>query len=221
MEREPVRTRLAICLASAAAALALLPLPASAQVLPPYEIATSIRSMGLMPVSQPVRKGQRYVLLAVDRRGNEVKVSADAFTGRILFVEPQGNGRRPVYAERNYPPVYPEETAPPRGTDQRGYQRQAPPNPGEPSVIYAPREGAGANSNPAYRPPSPAKPPSRVATKPPAKPVASADSEASAKPSALPEQAPASTEGTSAAGPPASTVEQNPAVTAPPVQGLE
>lgn len=219
-----MKTRLAICLATAATALALLPLPAAAQMLPPYEIATSVRSMGLQPVSQPVRKGHRYVLIAVDRRGSEVKVVADAFSGRILFVEPQGYGRRPVYADRNYPPVYPEETVPPRGYDQRGYQRQVPLDPSEPSVIYAPREGAGANANPNYRAPSAAKPPAakpapKVAAKPPAKPAAAPDAEA--KTSGEPERTPASTGVTSGAAPSAPPVEKNPALVAPPVQALE
>ena len=157
-----MKTRLAICLALAATP-AMLPVAASAQaLLPPFEVATSVRSMGLQPVTRPALRGTRYVFRAVDRRGTEVKVSADAFSGRVLFVEPLGHGRGGdrVFAGRDYPPVFPQETVPPRASNNRpgsydpqvGYQRQVPVNPGEPSVIYAPRGnegGAGLHFRPA------------------------------------------------------------------------
>jgi hypothetical protein len=214
--------KLAICLASAVAGLALLPLPASAQALPPHEIAASVWSMGLRPIGMPVRQGKRYVMRAVDRRGGEVKVAADAYTGRVLFVEPTGF-RGPAVAERSYPPFYPEETGPPRQSyDPPGSsQRQARPDPDEPSVIYAPRNGAGTTANPPapYRAPSAAKPPSRVAAKPPIKPAAAATAESPA-----PDEKPAdtaTTEGASAASPPAPPPEKNPALVTPPVQAFD
>jgi hypothetical protein len=162
--------------------------PASAQVLvPPYEISTSLRSMGLVPISPPIRRGTRYVVRAIDGRGAEVSVAADAWTGRVLAVRPLRHRFEPapVYAERYYPPssnyppssYYPEESVPPRGS----YERQQPHAPGEPPVIYAPRDNADAappaNANPAPQPPNrpvtAAKPPlPRVAARPPAKPPA-------------------------------------------------
>ena len=161
-----MKTRLAICLAFAAISTAILPVSASAQaVLPPYEITTSVRSMGLAPISPPVRRGARYVLRAIDRRGVEVTVAADALSGRILFVRPLGYGGGPVYAERVYPRGYPEEFVPrPRDIErQRSYEQQGnyerpPRNPPEPSVIYAPRDNANAPQAPAPAP-SAAKPP--------------------------------------------------------------
>src|SRR5918992_116555 len=95
-------------------------------MLPPYEITTSVRSMGLTPIAPPVRRGARYVLRAIDRRGAEVTVAADALSGRILFVRPLGYGGGPVYAERVYPRAYPEEFGPPpRGIKrQRSYEQQ-------------------------------------------------------------------------------------------------
>jgi hypothetical protein len=163
-------------------------MPASAQaLLPPFEITTSVRSMGLEPISPPVRRGARYVLRAIDKRGAEVRVAADAINGRILFVRPVGVGERPVegpvYADRAYPRIYPDETAPPRGSKQRQGRYDPPDNyqqpgnyvrppariPGEPSVIYAnPQAANPQNANP--RAPSTAKPAPapKVAAKPPA-----------------------------------------------------
>jgi hypothetical protein len=220
-----VKLRLAICLGSAAAGLALLPLPAFAQALPPHEIAASVWSMGLRPIGTPVRQGKRYVMRAVDRRGGEVKVAADAYTGRVLFVEPTGNRGGPAVADRAYPPLYPEETVPPQRSydPQDGdYQRPPPPDSGEPSVIYAPRTGTGtATANPPapYRPPSIAKPPSKVAAKPVAKPAAAATAESPAT-AERPDDT-GTTDGATAASPPGPPAEKNPALVAPPVQAFD
>ena len=227
-----MKTRLAICFALAAATPAMLPAAASAQApLPPFEVTTSVRSMGLQPISRPVLQGARYVFRAVDRRGAEVKVAADAFSGRILFVEPLGRGGGGVHAGRDYPPVYPEETVPPRASYNRpgsydpqgGYQRQVPVNPGEPSVIYAPRDNTGTTSSPQapVRTPSAAKPVPRIAAKPPTKPAAPEPSTAPAEASPPSEQPTGSTDGANAAAPSAPPVEKNPALTAPPVQAFD
>jgi hypothetical protein len=220
-----VKTRLAICLAFAVISLAVPSVSASAQaLLPPYEITTSVRSMGLKPISPPVRRGARYVLRAVDGRGAEVTVAADALSGRILLVRPAGHGGGRVYAERFYSPAYPEEFVPPRrgietqrsyeqrqGYEQQGnYERQPPRNPPEPSVIYAPRDNANALQAPA-RAPSTAKPPApKVAAKPAATLPAAAESTASKEQSDV-------TTGATASQPPA----ENPALAIPPVQNLE
>lgn len=223
-----MKARFAICLALAAASSAALPVSASAQVLPPqvlppYEITTSVRSMGLEPISPPVRRGARYVLRAIDGRGAEVTVAADARNGRILFVRPVGYGG-PVYAERFYPEAYPDEAYPPRGQyrrqpnyEQRGnYERQPPRAPAEPSVIYAPRDSAGAPQAPT-RAPSAAKPPApKVAAKPPTKPASAVEAAPPAE-TPVPEQPSDATTGATSAPPPA----ENPALAIPPVQNLE
>ena len=104
-EERAVKTRLAICLAFAAISPAVLPVSASAQaLLPPYEITTSVRSMGLEPISPPVRRGDRYVLRAIDGRGAEVTVVADALSGRILLVRPPRLWRRRGLCGTVYPP---------------------------------------------------------------------------------------------------------------------
>ena len=224
MEDRAVKTRLTICLAFAVIALAVPSISASAQaLLPPYEITTSVRSMGLEPISPPVRRGARYVLRAIDGRGAEVTVAADALSGRILSVRPAGYGRGRVYAERFYSPAYPEELFPQRrgierqpsyeqrSHEQQGnYQRQPPRAPAEPSVIYAPRDNANALQAPA-RAPSAAKPAApKVAAKPAATPPAAAQSTASKEQSD-------DTTGATASQPPG----DNQALAIPPVQNLE
>lgn len=68
-----------------------------ADALPAYEILTTVRSMGLKPTSEAVRRGPYYVLHANDSRGQDVRVVADARFGDILSVAP-GRPPSPVYA---------------------------------------------------------------------------------------------------------------------------
>ena len=62
------------------------PVPVAA--LPPYEIVSIVRSVGLRPLHRPVRQGPTYAMRAVDRAGQEVRVVVDARFGRILRVDP-------------------------------------------------------------------------------------------------------------------------------------
>ncbi len=57
-------------------------------MLPPYEIDAVLRSVGLEPLSRPLRHGVVYGVRAVDPSGREVQVIADARDGRILRVYP-------------------------------------------------------------------------------------------------------------------------------------
>lgn len=61
---------------------------AAADAFPPYQVLDTVRSMGLDPIRQPVRRGPYYVLHAYDPRGVEVRVVADAQFGDIVSVEP-------------------------------------------------------------------------------------------------------------------------------------
>ena len=77
------------------AALAVLALsaPAAAQGygpggLPPHEILTILRSTGLDPLGQPMRRGPNYVLRAIDERDREVSVVVSARSGDVLSVTP-------------------------------------------------------------------------------------------------------------------------------------
>jgi hypothetical protein len=55
-------------------------------VLPPAEINTIVRSMGLVPTGRPVREGLAYAVLATDPRGRQVRVIVDARFGDVLSV---------------------------------------------------------------------------------------------------------------------------------------
>jgi hypothetical protein len=220
--------KFAICLAVALSAPALIG-PASAQyVLPPHEITASVRSMGLQPVSRPVLRpnGTRYVLQAVDGNGLEIRVVADAMTGRVLFARPAGRPERPAYAGRPnaygyYPvpgPGYPAEVVrPPRNVPTPPAQRSARAPSEPPAVIYAPgsKPPATADSKPpaktAARPPAAAK---SVSSKVAAKPADPAPAETAAAPKDKDDSA--TTGSTSVATP-----SENPSLDIPPVQSFE
>jgi hypothetical protein len=60
----------------------------AADALPAFEILTTVRTMGINPISEPVRRGPYYVLQAYDARGIQVRVVADAQFGDILSIAP-------------------------------------------------------------------------------------------------------------------------------------
>lgn len=64
-----------------------------------YGILTTLRDMGLDPVTEPLRRGPYYVLHALDPYGVEVRVVADAQLGDILSFAP-------VVPDFTYVPFY-------------------------------------------------------------------------------------------------------------------
>jgi hypothetical protein len=62
--------------------------PGYALGLPPHEIVTIVRSTGLEPLYRPVRHGPSYVLRAADPAGQEMRVTVDARSGRVLQIIP-------------------------------------------------------------------------------------------------------------------------------------
>jgi hypothetical protein len=68
--------------------------------MPPQEVVTMLRSTRLMPVGQPVRRGDAYEVRAVDPYGQTVRVIVDAQYGDIISVTPIGPAR---YAPPGYP----------------------------------------------------------------------------------------------------------------------
>jgi hypothetical protein len=64
--------------------------PVAADLLPAYEAATIVTSMGLRPVGRPVWRRGRYIVAAIDRYGREVNVVLDAHNGQVLAVRPLG-----------------------------------------------------------------------------------------------------------------------------------
>ncbi len=68
--------------------------------LPANDILTTVRSMGLDPTTEPLRRGPYYVLHAYDPYGVEVRVVADAQLGDILSTTPAqalNNAYAPIY----------------------------------------------------------------------------------------------------------------------------
>ena len=68
-----------------------------AAALPPYDILTDMRGMGFYPISRPALRGPYYVQHALDPRGVEVRVVADAQFGDILSIVPASPLNR-IYA---------------------------------------------------------------------------------------------------------------------------
>jgi hypothetical protein len=66
--------------------------PVAADLLPAYEVATIVSSMGMRPVGRPAWIHGRYVVAAIDRHGREVNVVLDARDGQVLAVHPLGRG---------------------------------------------------------------------------------------------------------------------------------
>jgi len=56
--------------------------------LPPYEIVTIVRSAGLDPIDQPIRRGPHYVLHAIGQDDQEVRVIVGARRGEIIRIVP-------------------------------------------------------------------------------------------------------------------------------------
>lgn len=100
----------------------------AADIIPPYEVFTVIRSMGLRPLGRPHYRGRVYVVHAIDARGEEVRVVVDAYAARVVSVRPLDR-----QAAGEYPPVYRRYDSDPR---------YVPPAPVPPSGAGDPRYGA-------------------------------------------------------------------------------
>lgn len=81
-------------------------------VVPPSEILMLVRAAGLSPLTQPARTGPRYVLLASDRMGGQLRVVMSAYDGRILNVRPAHDPRFAYQSPR--PPIGTPDRAPPQ-----------------------------------------------------------------------------------------------------------
>ena len=128
------------------AALAVLALsaPAAAQGygpggLPPHEILTILRSTGLDPLGQPVRRGPNYVLRAIDERDREVSVVVSARSGDVLSVTPVQTASR-MPPPRGGLTWGPYERMPPGYVPPRGYRAGSPvdDDDDEPSIVENP-----------------------------------------------------------------------------------
>jgi hypothetical protein len=127
-----VNHRIAIVLAASAVWLAAVgtcaaqdyrPPQAVYSGLPPYEIATIVRSLGLDPISRPVRQGAVYVLRALDEYDREMRVVVDARSGRVTSAVPVV----PAGAWHEGPGMSDARVAP--------YERAAPPAPASSDAV--------------------------------------------------------------------------------------
>lgn len=123
-------------LITAALAVLALSAPAAAQDyrqddgygpggLPPHEIVTILRSTGLDPLGQPMRRGPYYVMRAIDGRDREVRVMVSARSGEVLSVTPVQTASRipPPGAGLTWGPY---ERMPPGSMPPSGYRGGAP-----------------------------------------------------------------------------------------------
>jgi hypothetical protein len=163
--------------------------------LPPYEIMSIVRSTGLAPLTRPMRRGQYYVLVAVDRVGRQMRVVVDAQLGDIVNLRPAlaGGSYGPELGRPIGPPgmaaVPPDVAganaayAPHPGGDLYGAHPSAAPHPGPETGLAPPRPipnartatapGApAANAAPNVTAPNDPAPSTRVAVAEPGLPPA-------------------------------------------------
>jgi len=94
-----------------------------ADVLPPHEIMTIVRSTGIEPISRPSFRGTTYVLQGYDDSDELVRVIVDARSGRLLSIRPI-IAVGPSYTR--FPPVSVREPFGPRVVYGGGYDEFAP-----------------------------------------------------------------------------------------------
>lgn len=174
--------------------------------MPPFEVLTMVRSAGLDPVSPAFRRGRAYVLRAIDRSGEEVRVVVHARRGEIVSVTPVrlamrggpdvqprdfGDRPRPFYVD---PEPLPRGAyrggPPPLDDDDDERLLSAEPPLREPHVIPAPGPADAAVG----LPPPPERFPQRVAPAPAISPMSAPPARPMQPPrrtaSALPSQPP-------------------------------
>jgi hypothetical protein len=143
--------------------------------LAPSHVLAVVRAAGLRPLTQPARRGPRYVILAADAYGQQLRVVVDAHGGRILRIAPAHDPRfagpplRPpgvVPLPRHAglppaPPPRPPELKDPAVTGSIGGPLVAPPgSPANPRVAgVPPQAGSGAGQAARQAPALPASPP--------------------------------------------------------------
>jgi hypothetical protein len=189
--------------------------------VPPYEVVAIVRSVGLEPLTRPLRNGPAYVLRAVDPGGQEVRVIVDARVGRIMRVVPL-TGPRYGFAPTPYGNPRPRIVTVPDGYGPNSRIAALPPGTEAPptgGVNAAPPRGPATGASPNH-PAAQASPPPLPRPRPK---IATAESPAAKPdvPQAAHEQNVAkdvgkATETTASTSAPAPAAAPAPAVTAPP-----
>ena len=129
----------------------------SGRPVPPQDVLSSVRSMGLEPATRPLLRGRVYVLRAFDASQSEKRVLVDAHSGEVLSIRASAEASP---ADTPYPP------RPPASVPRVAAASHAEPILDEPLF---PRAGRGAPAAaPAQRslaltPPAPTPKPAPVA----------------------------------------------------------
>ena len=122
------------------------PPPAAAEGgLPASEILMVVRSSGLRPLTQPARRGPRYVLLASDNMGGQLRVVVSAHDGRIIHAEPAYDPRfayQPVRPRGLIPDAPPQHAAMPPPHPAPELREPTPPLPRTARTTAAPQPPA-------------------------------------------------------------------------------
>jgi hypothetical protein len=64
--------------------------PLFADAMPPYEVMNIVRASGFRPLGPPIWRGRIYVVRAIERHGEDVRILVDSNSGRIVSVVPAG-----------------------------------------------------------------------------------------------------------------------------------
>jgi hypothetical protein len=113
--------------------------------LPASEILMVVRSSGLRPLTQPARRGPRYVLLASDNMGGQLRVVVSAYNGRIIHAAPAYDPRfayQPVRPRGLIPGVPPQHAAVPPPHPAPELREPTPPLPRTARTTAAPQPPA-------------------------------------------------------------------------------
>ncbi len=113
--------------------------------LPASEILMVVRSSGLRPLTQPARRGPRYVLLASDNMGGQLRVVVSAYNGRIIHAAPAYDPRfayQPVRPRGLIPNVPPQHAAVPPPHPAPELKEPTPPLPRNARTTAAPQPPA-------------------------------------------------------------------------------
>jgi hypothetical protein len=64
--------------------------PPFAGAMPPFEVMNIVRASGFRPLGPPIWRGRIYVVRAIERHGEDVRILVDSNSGRIVSVVPAG-----------------------------------------------------------------------------------------------------------------------------------
>ena len=91
--------------------------------MPPQEVYAVLRANGFSPLGIPHQRGYVYTISAIDRAGEDGRLTIDARTGRILRFVPASRWGGNFEEDAAPPPIYGPQSALPPPTAIRGVPR--------------------------------------------------------------------------------------------------